>query len=262
MGTVDLNWLQMAAIYSLALVPLFLIWRLRLGLLTQTLVAGVRMSVQLLLVGLYLNVLFEWENVWLNAAWMIVMITVANFSILKQSGLRRRRFMPITLAGTTVVSVGVTMFFVAVIIRPDPILGARYLIPIFGMVLGNCIRGNVLSLERFYHGIRQREKEYVTRLMLGANPSEATEPFMVESLRAALGPHLAVMATMGIVSLPGMMTGQILGGSAPLIAIKYQIAIMICIFTVMLAGSALNIYLSRKVAFDPCGTLRQDIFVE
>ena len=258
--TIDLSLLQVASIYGLLCVPLFLAWFFRLGLLKSMAVAVLRMSVQLFLVGLYLKVLFDVNSAALSLLWMVAMLAVADFSIVSNAGLSLRRFLPLVFVGVSVTSLGVTLFFVSLVIRPEPFYDARYMIPIFGMILGNCMRGNVLAMERFYRGIRDREKEFVTRQMLGASLGEAAAPYMKLALSAAVGPQVATMATMGIVSLPGMMTGQVLGGSMPMAAIKYQVAIMISIFTVMVSGALLNILLSRRMAFDRYGMLRQDIF--
>ena len=125
---------------------------------------------------------------------------------------------------------------------------------------GNCLRSNVLSLERFYSGIRKNENEFMTYLMLGATLREAVRPYLRDAIKAAVNPSIATMATMGIVSLPGMMTGQILGGAMPMTAIKYQIGIMICIFTAMVVAALVNILLSLPVAFDDHQRLKEDIF--
>ena len=104
------------------------------------------------------------------------------------------------------------------------------------------------------------ENEFMTYLMLGASLREAVQPYLRDSIKAAVNPTIATMATMGIVSLPGMMTGQILGGAMPMEAIKYQIGIMICIFTSMVVASLVNILLSLPVAFDDHQRLNEDIF--
>ncbi len=262
METIDLSLLELSLMYTLLIIPLAMMVWLRLGVVRETLAAVARMTVQLWLVGLYLKVIFALNALWLNVVWILVMLVVANTSMLRQAGLVRRRFFVVTFAGTAVAIVGAAVFFVVGIIRPGPLYDARYLIPVAGMVLGNCLRGNVLSLERFYSGIRDNEREFITYHMLGATLLEAVRPYMRQALRAAVGPLVATMATMGIVSLPGMMTGQILGGSFPVTAIKYQIAIMICIFSAMVVASVLNLLLSMKIAFDEWGMLRQEIFSE
>ncbi len=261
MTTIDLSVWQMVAVFGLLVLPLGLVAIFCRSLLWDAIWAMARMTAQLLLVGVYLKFVFEINSLYLNALWMLVALAVADASILKQARLRWRPFVLGTLTGTAIASVAVTLIFVMGIIQPEPIYDARYLIPIFGMTLGNCLRGNVIALERFYHGVRRNEREFVNRLLLGASRYESIQPFMKDALVAALGPMVATMATMGIVALPGMMTGQILGGSLPLLAIKYQIAIMICIFSVMVTGAVLNLVLTVRSGFDEFGMLRQEIFV-
>jgi len=127
------------------------------------------------------------------------------------------------------------------------------------MLLGNCMRGNILALERFYSAITKREREYITYLTMGSSFSEATAPFIREAIGPALAPTLSTMATLGIVSLPGMMTGQILGGSPPITAIKYQIAIMIAIFTAIVISVVVTLLLSMRSTFDEYRTLRKSV---
>jgi putative ABC transport system permease protein len=129
------------------------------------------------------------------------------------------------------------------------------------MTLGNCMRGNIVALDACYGRLRSQRRVYQGDLLLGATRFEALRPFTQEALRASLAPMIATMATLGIVSLPGMMTGQILGGSSPIVAIKYQIAIMVCIFVVMALSAMLNLILTQRVAFDHYDRLREDIFV-
>jgi putative ABC transport system permease protein len=258
--TVDLSIPAMLAMYALLLIPLALFFHLRLGTARETLIGVVRMTVQLVLVGLYLKYVFELNNLFISLLWVAVMLVAANLSILNKAGLRRRYFFWRSLAGVAASTLLVSGWFMLIAIRPDPVYDARYLVPITGMVLGNCLRSNVLSLERFYSGIRRNENEFMTYLMLGATLREAVRPYLRDAMKAAVNPSIATMATMGIVSLPGMMTGQILGGSMPIVAIKYQIGIMICIFTAMVIATFMNILLSLPVAFDDHQRLRCEIF--
>jgi putative ABC transport system permease protein len=137
---------------------------------------------------------------------------------------------------------------------------ARYVIPIAGMILGNCLRANIVGIGRFYQEIRSSERAYLHSLAQGASLSEAVRPFVRDAFQAALAPTTATMATIGLVSLPGMMTGVILGGTDPSTAIKYQIAIMLSIFS----GTAMTIFLAvqftMKRSFDAYGVLLRDIF--
>jgi len=261
-NTIDLSILQMIAVFAVFAIPIILMAVLRLEVVRETLWSALRMTIQLALIGLYLKYIFDLNLLLLNAAWMIAVILVADYSILKQAGLKRNAFFLPIFLGTTIASVSITLLFVMGIIQPKPLYDARYLIPIFGMTLGNCMRGNIISLERFYGGLRKNEREHITNTLLGATLFESIRPFLKSSLLAALNPMIATMATMGIVSLPGMMTGQILGGSLPLTAIKYQIAIVVSIFSVMMIGSFLNIIITLSVGFDQYGMLRKEIFAD
>ena len=258
--TADLSIGAMISMYALMLIPLAILFYLQLGIIRETLIAMVRMTVQLVLVGLYLKYIFQLNSPAVSLLWVAVMLVVANLSILNKAGLKRGLFFWRSLAGVAGSTLFVSGWFILIAIRPDPLYDARYLIPITGMILGNCLRSNVLSLERFYSGIRKNENEFMTYLMLGANLREAVRPYLRDAVKAAINPSVATMGTMGIVSLPGMMTGQILGGALPMTAIKYQIGIMICIFVAMVIAAFLNILLSLPVAFDDHQRLKQNIF--
>ncbi len=128
------------------------------------------------------------------------------------------------------------------------------------MILGNILRGNVVALERFFHALTHREEEYIYYISLGATLQEAVTPLLRESIKAAVSPFIGTMATLGLVSLPGMMTGQILGGNSPLVAIQYQIMIMIAIFVTYTLSIFLAVRFTLNAAVDPYGRIRKKIF--
>lgn len=128
-----------------------------------------------------------------------------------------------------------------------------------------CIETDNLSIafgrQRLWEGLSLRiEQGQRVRLAEGATTVEATRPYLTGALHDAIAPTLATTATMGLVSLPGMMTGVILGGASPMIAIVYQIAIMIAIFSGTAVTILLGIQFCRKAGFTPWGTLNPDIF--
>jgi putative ABC transport system permease protein len=118
------------------------------------------------------------------------------------------------------------------------------------MILGNMLSGNIVGLNHFFNNIRKMEKKYLAVLALGADRNEALLPYVRESIQAAVNPTLASIATIGLVSLPGMMTGQILGGASPVVAVKYQMAIMIAIFVTRMLSIYLALLLTKRTAFD------------
>jgi putative ABC transport system permease protein len=111
------------------------------------------------------------------------------------------------------------------------------------MLLGNSISSATLAIERLTSDLANNWTAYYSRLALGASPQEASLPFLRSAYRASLLPRILNISTMGLVTLPGMMTGQILGGSSPTTAIKYQILIMIAIF----AAVSISVYLAMKL---------------
>ena len=260
MITRDINLTQLLIIYAMLAVPAAILAVFRTGLVRRTLIAIVRMSLQLALVGLYLQYVFDLNNPWLNVAWFMIMVTIASANVVSSANLRTRALLPMVLIGIGLSTSCVLAVFVFAALRPQPFYDARYLIPIGGMILGNCMRGNVISLQRFFSGIRDNGKEYMSSLFMGATVTEAARPWVRSSLTAALSPTISTMATMGIVSLPGMMTGQILGGSDPVTAVTYQTAIMVAIFVAVAMGAWLNLALCTRAGFNEYGMLRDDIF--
>ncbi len=260
MNILDMSNSGLACGYLLLLIPLGILMWTRVHLAGTLVVAMLRMTVQLLFVGLYLQVVFDLNLWWLNVLWLLIMTLVADVSVVNGSGLRLSRFaMPVFAALLAGVLIPL-LFFVLAIVKPPDWFDARYFIPIAGMIMGNCLRADIVGLRGFYTSLRDSEKPYSLSLAQGATHSEAIAPYMREALEAALAPTLATMATIGLVALPGMMTGVILGGADPMTAIKYQIAIMIAIFTGTAIGVFLAIRLTIAASFNSYGVLRGEIF--
>ncbi len=259
METLDIGLPQMALLYGLCVLPWLLLWIIGLRLSRDIGISLLRMSLQLALVGIYLKTLFTLNNPWLNGLWILVMLIVADITILKRAGLKARYFALATFTAIASSILFSTAYLVILVIQPTHFYDARYIVPLAGMILGNCLQGNVIALERFYSALRKNENEYATFLMLGATRWEAVRPYFRDAIKAAINPTIASMGTMGLVSLPGMMTGQILGGSEPWLAVKYQIAIMICIFTSTTIASIINLKLSLNIAFNAFDVLKDEV---
>lgn len=259
MKTLDIAVPQMALLYGLCLLPWLLLWLIGRRLSRDIGISILRMSIQLTLVGIYLKMLFSLNDPWLNGLWILVMLLVADWSILRRAGLKARYFFLATFTAIASSILFSTAYLVILVIQPAHYYDARYIVPLAGMILGNCLQGNVIALERFYSALRKNESEYVTFLLLGASRWEAVRPYFRLAIKAAINPTIASMATMGLVSLPGMMTGQILGGSEPWLAVKYQIAIMICIFTSTTVACILNLKLSLAIALNAFEVLKEEV---
>jgi putative ABC transport system permease protein len=242
----DISWTQLALFSLTLLIPIFINWQYKLGLMQEMGIAVIRMAVQLILVGLYLEFVFETNSLLLNVLWLTVMIAVGSKAIVSKAKLPARLLFIPVLTGLLVGLSPLVLLLSTAIIQPTPLYSAQYLIPLSGMLLGNSLSGNIVALQNLYGAFEQRKTEYEAAISLGASPRYASTPFIREAMQKALAPILASMATTGIVTLPGMMTGQILGGTSPIIAIKYQMIILIAIFVMMSISITLSLQLSLK----------------
>lgn len=258
--SVPISLWAMAAFYALLLIPAGLIWYFRLGMLRRMAVAVVRMTVQLTLVGVLLIYWFRWDNTWLNLLWVVAMVGFAAGSAVQNSALRMRVFFVPVFLALLVSGLAVLLFFNVLILPVSDIFSAQYLIIIGGMLLGNALKGIVVGLSDFYQRLQDQQEAYRYYLAAGASRWEALIPFFRNSLQAALNPSVASMATMGVVFLPGMMTGQIIGGATPDTAIRYQLAIMIVIFVCIALSVVLGVAFSLGRSFDAYGNLRGEVF--
>jgi putative ABC transport system permease protein len=250
MDIIDLSWLQLATAFIILVLPAYILWKYHTGLNKKLLIATIRMVLQLLFVGYYLEYLFEIDNAWVNSAWIMIMVLVADFATIDRSELRRKKELLIPIFGATFLGIIVIdLYFLEVVIQLPKLLSAQYTIPITGMVLGNCLRSNVIGINAFYYSLQENREQYQFYLSTGATRSEALSWFISRALQKSANPTLASMATVGLVSLPGMMTGQILSGSSPMIAIKYQIMIMVAIFSGTILSVFLGILFTNKFVF-------------
>ena len=260
MTAADIDLRGMLIGYLLLIFPLAIILWLRVSLLKDTTVAVLRMTFQLLFVGFYLQVIFQLNSPWLNALWLLAMIVVADISILQSCRLRLSRFGPPLFCALVLGTFPPLLLILVPILQRPQVLDAQYAIPLGGMILGNCLRADIMGISDFYGSIRKGERTFLLSLAQGASLAEATRPHFRDACHAALAPTVATMATIGLVSLPGMMTGVILGGANPIGAIKYQILIMLAILAGTAVTVALAIRLTIRVSFSTYGLLDRGIF--
>lgn len=236
--TLAVTWPDLAVAFALILVAVALSRWQRLGLERGFLVGAARALVQLVAVGYVLVYLFAADQWWLVLLALAVMLLAATSTAVRRrrdkqkvAGERRTLW---TIAGTSMlVGSGLTLAFVTqVVLHVQPWYEPRYLIPLFGMIVGNAMNGAALAAERLSSELEARRGEVEAYLALGATPARAAAEPSRRAMAAALIPTVNGLMTVGIVSLPGMMTGQILAGESPLLAVRYQIVVMF-----MLAGA-------------------------
>lgn len=204
---------------------------LNLGLGRQMLISAARMIVQLLLIGLVLEALFALKSPWLTATAAAVMIGFAGYEILARQSRPFTGFWTYGLGAGSMTVAGVLVTWVALTtqVNPDPWYDPRFAIPLLGMILGNTMTGVALGMDRLLNAAARERAAIEARLTLGHDFRTAMNKPLRDAFRAGLTHIINAMAASGVVSLPGMMTGQILAGAAPTEAVKYQILIMFLI---------------------------------
>ncbi len=258
MKTIDISAVELTLAALLMLVNFGISAALRLGLGKSLAIGSLRMTVQLLLLGMVLGWVFSLKSPLLVLALCAVMTTVAGVSAV---GRTRRRFASIywnSLVSVAGAAFLVTGLAVAGIIRVRPPYEPQYLIPLLGMVLGNTLNGISLALDRFMEVLDSDSGRVEMLLALGATRWEAAHEAVRESLRTAMIPTVNSMMVMGIVSLPGMMTGQILAGADPTKAVRYQIVIMFMIASATALGAIAVVLFAFGALFDADHRLRLD----
>jgi len=254
---IDLDFVDLALVYGLILLTAGLARLTRVGQERDLLWASLRMVLQLLMAGYVLHAVFA-----LSQAWSVLLILAAmlGFSV-QVIGQRVKNRMPgfyrITGLALSAGCGGATFFFCILILSPDPWFDPRYLIPLTGMIIGNSMNGAALAAERLASEMKERQLEIETSLCLGASSRTASREAVRSAYRAALIPVTNTMSAMGLVFLPGMMTGQILSGTEPVLAVKYQIAIMCAISGAVAVSSFLIVLLGVRGYFTPAHQLRQ-----
>ena len=260
METVDISNTALLFAYLLLIVPIVISYFLKLDIIKNIFISVFRMSTQLFVMAIILEYLFTWDIKILNIIWLMFMIGFAAFSVIKESNLKIKKFIIPVFSSMILANIAVLLYFNFFILNLEDVLQARHFVVIGGMLLGNALRGNIIGIGNFYKSIERNKNRYLFALGNGASIYEAVFPYFKQSFKDAIKPTVASMATIGVVFLPGMMTGQILGGSDPSTAIKYQIAIMLAIFLSVALSVLFTIFLTVKSSFNDFGILKKDIF--
>jgi putative ABC transport system permease protein len=250
METIDISWGYLFLGYLMLGIPLWAFWYYHTGLVRDTIVAAARMTVQLILMGLYLTVLFDLNNAWINLLWLLIMIGVGTGTTLRRSELHWRKFLIPVTVGSLISIVIVDAFFLGIVLHLENVFDARYFVTISGMIMGNSMKHNIIALDVFYKTLSRNKSDYKYCIANGATRREALQPFMRQALKISFNPQIATMAVMGLIALPGTLTGQIIGGSSPDTAIKYQILLMLAIFVASMITILITINMANRNLFD------------
>lgn len=257
-GPIDLSLLDLAGASALIAINGALSVWLKLGLEKKLLVASVRTVVQLLLLGYVLVPVFAIAHPALVFGLGGLMVVLAGRAAVQRSKHTYRGAWGAGLVAMTVGAVPTTIFATALLIGVEPFWAPRYFIPLLGMVLGNALTGVSLGMDSALKGFTSGRAKVECLLAFGATRWEAAREVVAEAVKTGMIPILNSMTVVGLVTIPGMMTGQILGGAPPEVAARYQVLVMFLISGAVGLGTLIAVLLTLRAVFDELDRLRLD----
>ncbi len=243
-NAVHISIFNFSLIYLLLLIVAFVMKMSKIAQTKLLFIASLRMTVQLVLAGYVLMYLLEEASPFFVVLYVLVMTIFAIQRVLSLNKGINRKFQYIIALSMSLSALLIIAFFIKIVVG-ESFINPQYIIPISGMILGNAMTGVALGVKSFVAKIKDSKLQIEVLLNQGAHPKKILLPMVNHALEMALLPTINSMIGMGIVALPGMMTGQILSGESPMSAILYQISITICISTVV----CLSVFLSLNFGY-------------
>ena len=255
-----LSWMDLAFMGTWLLLAGGLLWVNGFSETRTLLINAVRMVLQLALMGVWLAWVFvQGTLLWVSVV-AGIMLLFAGYEIHKRQKypLKRGGSIFIGLLALSMTALVLMVLTLTLVIQPTPWYTPQYAIPLLGMVLGNSMTAVGLALDQVTRLAVTQRAAIEAQLALGEPPRRAMAFVREQALHTALIPIVNMLAAAGVVSLPGMMTGQILAGADPMEAVKYQIMIILLIAVSTSLGSVVAVRLGQRRLFDARARLRLD----
>jgi putative ABC transport system permease protein len=241
-----MNALTLSIALVFVLIPIVLSKSFRLDLEKDTIIAVVRSVIQLFVVGYLLTFVFESDGYFFITLMVIIMIAAAVQNVARKK----------TLIKGITWKVAVTFIFIEILTQ-GILIGfqitpptAQYIIPISGMIIGNSMVLGILFLNRFISEVEAREDEIDLILSLGGTTKQAIHTQLIRAIKASMIPTIESQKTIGLVQLPGMMSGQIIAGASPIQAVQFQLLILFLLLTTASVTSIMLGFLSYPTLFN------------
>lgn len=258
-SVIELQLWQMIAAYAFVLILMIIVKLKGIPREKEILISSARMTLQLILTGYILVYLFNSPSPFYTILILIAMEAFSIYNIIKRTKSKLSSKLKQIIALSMVTgTVSCLFYFLFIVVHISPWYDPRYFIPIAGMLIGNSMTGISLGVSRLIDGMQTQKILVEGALMLGATPKMAAKQIVNNAFDSAILPTINSMVGMGIVFLPGMMTGQILSGTSPVTAIEYQIAIMLGILGSVALTVILFVQLGYKTFFNEQSQLIAD----
>eukprot|EP00746_Dinoflagellata_sp_MGD_P076468 gnl/MRDRNA2_/MRDRNA2_30793_c0_seq1.p1 gnl/MRDRNA2_/MRDRNA2_30793_c0~~gnl/MRDRNA2_/MRDRNA2_30793_c0_seq1.p1 ORF type:complete len:561 (+),score=73.78 gnl/MRDRNA2_/MRDRNA2_30793_c0_seq1:70-1752(+) len=251
----DIPLWQVAASFTVIVLESVVAKVLQLGVANEMLTAGIRCWLQLTILGLILRPIIEMSNPYITFGYIFCfMVFISAYETSARPKVTHPRMYMDALCsifGALLLNGAVLLLVVA----PDPWYSPQYVIPLAGMLINNSLTSLTVALNSILDQISSKKEHIEVLLAFGATPFEATWPLITVAVRQAFVPQINGMNVVGLVSIPGMMTGQVLGGSSPQKAARYQIVIFFLISGTVTSAVGLICALTVRSLFDKDGRM-------
>jgi putative ABC transport system permease protein len=252
---IQLDLLRLSLALGLIAIAIALALWQRLGLAGSFAIATTRTIFQLFAVGYFLAIVFAWDSPWGVLLVLLVMLSVASVVARNRIHQKLVKLLPWVWTSLLISTALTLVYTTTIVIRPPTWYDPRYVIPLAGIILGNAMTAAAISGERLMNTLQRHRLDIETHLSLGATPTQALAQYRQEAIKAGLMPTLNAMMVVGIVKLPGIITGQILSGADPFNAALYQMLIMFMLACSDLVAALLITLGLRRLCFNEAAQL-------
>lgn len=237
-------------------IPLYIMYRFKVRLISKLLVAFVKMLACLCLTGIFLYYVFEWNNVLVNILWFLLMAVVVSFTTLSKARLSVAKLTVPVLAATALSVVLFGLFFLFFVMGMKNPFDARCFIPVMGFLTGSMLEVNYKALSTYYMGLRYHQQLYYFLLGNGATHEEAVDYFLRRALEKNAAYYISRMTYLVVGLSPVVIWSMLLSGSSVIAAVEYQALLIIACFCTSIVALAATLWIARRYAFDAYNQLK------
>ncbi len=250
-NALDFTLWQVGLAYIFLLIVLLIVHLKKIPRKKFLIISSLRMTLQLIIVGYVLVYVLDNPNPFITSGIILIMLTFAIFNVYQRTKPTIKLDLKKMIALAMLIGVSINLiYFMFVILQLDPWYDPQYFIPVSGMIIGKTMTGVSLGVNNLLTGMKDKKDQVEGALMLGASPKIAAKSIVNDAFDEAMLPTMNAMIGMGIVFLPGMMTGQIIAGQSPLVAVKYQLSVMLGVLGTVAVTVLIFLHLAYKIFFN------------
>ncbi len=255
-GIITISWINVGITTLLVILTGICSLYLRLRLERDLIIGTIRTFLQLFLLGYVLKIIFAINNPWTVLSLFSFMILFAAITVSGRIKEKRIPFFIPVLVSIFLSYTLINIFVMTIIIEVRPWYQPVYFVPIGGMIIGNSMNALAIAVNNWFESIKKERDRIELYLSLGATSTESTADNFRDALKAGMIPSINALMSVGVVFIPGMMTGQILAGIDPLIAVRYQIVIMLLLVGSTALSTIFALSIVRRLSFTPLQQLK------